>query len=74
MKGGEKIMAKYNRNLGKPIIKNDIQTVKMLAGKNTPTRIIGLKIGRTENSVRKIASENDISLKPTNQKPYNRKK
>ncbi|HUD08745.1 MAG TPA: hypothetical protein VMQ48_01485 [Candidatus Saccharimonadales bacterium] len=67
-------MAKYNRNSGKPIMKKDIQTVKILAKKNTPTRIIGLEIGRTEDSIRKIASENSISLKPTNQSPYNRKK
>jgi hypothetical protein len=67
-------MAKYNRNSGKPISQKDIQTVQSLAMKNTPTRIIGLDIGRTENSIRKIASENNISLKPINQSPYNRKK
>jgi len=67
-------MAKYNRNSGKPITQKDIQTVRTLARKNTPTRIIGLDIGRTEDSIRKIASENSISLKPTNQSPYNRKK
>ena len=67
-------MAKYNRNLGKPITKVDIQKVNQLAKKNTPTRIIGLEIGRTEASVRKIASENKISLRPTNQSPYNRRK
>lgn len=67
-------MAKYNRNLGKPITKMDIQTVKQLANKNTPTRVIGLKTGRTEDSIRRIASQNNISLKPTNQPPYNRKK
>ena len=67
-------MAKYNRNSGKPITNQDVKNVEQLAGKNTPTRVIGLKIGRTENSVRKIASENGISLSPTNQSPYNRKK
>jgi hypothetical protein len=66
-------MAKYNRNSGKPIIGEDIKTVKQLAGKNTPTRVIGLKIGRTENAIRKIASENKISLSPTNRSPYNRR-
>lgn len=67
-------MPKYNRNSGKPITKKDVQSVRVLANKNTPTRVIGLKIGRTEDSIRKIASGNSISLKPTNQKPYNRKK
>jgi tartrate dehydratase alpha subunit/fumarate hydratase class I-like protein len=65
---------KSTRNTGKPITKAVIQEVKSLAKQNTPTRVIGLKIGRTENSVRTIASKNDISLKPTNQSPYNRKK
>jgi len=52
-------MAKYNRNSGKPIMKKDIQTVKILAKKNTPTRIIGLEIGerkiRFEKLLRRIA-------------------
>ncbi|TSA44336.1 hypothetical protein D4R51_04045 [bacterium] len=49
-------MSKYNRNTGKPITQTEIKTIQSLARKNTPTRVIGLKIGRTENSVRKIAS------------------
>lgn len=48
--------------------------LKGLANQNTPTRVIGLKLGRTENSVYSKASELDVSLKPTNQSPYNRKK
>jgi hypothetical protein len=65
-------MAKYNRNSGKPITIKDIQSVRQLAVKNTPTGVISLKIGRTEDSVRSIASQNNISLRPTNQSPYNR--
>lgn len=60
-------------NHGKPITKKLINEVKDLAKKNTPTRVIGIKTGRTENSIRSIASENSISLKPTNQSPYDRK-
>ncbi|MDP1834187.1 MAG: hypothetical protein Q8L11_04655 [Candidatus Moranbacteria bacterium] len=67
-------MAKYNRNSGKPITTADVKAVRQLAKSNTPTRVIGLEIGRTEDSVRKIASRNDISLSPTNQSPYNRRK
>ena len=48
--------------------------VKQLAQENTPTRVIGLKLGRTEDAVRAKAGENNISLKPTNQSPYNRRK
>lgn len=67
-------MAKYNRNFGKPITTDDVKSVRQLAKDNTPTRVIGLKIGRTEDSVRRIASQNRISLNPVNQSPYNRKK
>jgi hypothetical protein len=67
-------MAKYTRNSGKPITQSVVRQIRQLAGQNTPTRVIGLKTGRTENSVRQIASENNISLKPTNQSPYGTKK
>ncbi|MCB0746136.1 MAG: hypothetical protein KDC52_17800 [Ignavibacteriae bacterium] len=67
-------MAKYDRNSGKPWTNSEISKIRDLAKQNTPTRVIGLKLGRTENAVRNKASENNISLKPTNQSPYNRKK
>lgn len=67
-------MKKTRVNHGKPITPAVIKQVKELAAHNTPTRVIGLKIGRTENSVYDIASKNDISLKPTNQSPYGTKK
>jgi hypothetical protein len=51
-----------------------VSQLKSLAKKNTPTRVIGLKLGRTEDAVQSKASENKISLKPTNQSPYDRKK
>jgi len=44
-----------------------------LANKNTPTRVIGIKLGRTEASIESMASELGVSLKPTNQSPYNRR-
>jgi hypothetical protein len=67
-------MAKYNRNSGKAWTPKDISTLKALAKGNTPTRVIGLKLGRTEDAVYSKASEEDISLDPTNQSPYNRSK
>jgi hypothetical protein len=66
-------MSKSNRNSGKPWTDQEVKQMKQLAEKNTPTRIIGLKLGRTENSVYSKASQENISLKPTNQSPYNRK-
>jgi len=67
-------MAKYNRNTGKSWTSNDVEQLKDLANRNTPTRVIGLKIGRTEDAVRSKASDLRVPLKPTNQAPYNRKK
>lgn len=67
-------MAKYNRNSGKPWTPKEVKELKKLASQNTPTRVIGLELGRTEDAVRTKASKNNISLKPTNQSPYNRTK
>ncbi len=41
---------------------------------NTPTRVIGLHMGRTADSIRSRASDIGVSLKPTNQSPYGTKK
>ena len=66
-------MAKYTRNTGKDWTTSDVRQLRELAKENTPTRVIGLKLGRTENSVRTKASSEGTSLKPTNQRPYNRR-
>ena len=39
---------------------------------NTPTRVIGIKMGRTPAALYKKASQEGISLKPTNQSPNQR--
>lgn len=65
---------KYIRNAGKPWTPAEQKELKALAKENTPTRVIGLKLGRPVGGVEKKAQELDISLKPTNQSPYNRKK
>jgi hypothetical protein len=67
-------MSKTPENDGKPWSKDDVQQLRRLAEQNTPTRVIGLKLGRTEDAVRSKAHERDISLKPVNQSPYNRSK
>lgn len=61
---------KSTRNQGKAWGKNDVSTLKLLAKQNTPTRVIGLKLGRTPNAVASMANKSGISLKPTNQSPY----
>jgi hypothetical protein len=67
-------MAKTPPNHGKDWKPSDVKHLGKLAKENTPTRVIGIKMGRTEDSVRQKASQEGISLKPTNQSPYNRKK
>lgn len=61
---------KSTRNMGKPWTVQDIRMLRQLANENTPTRVMGLKLGRTEASVRSKASNEGISLKPTNQSPF----
>ena len=66
-------MAKYNRNSGKEWTSQEVSKLRTLAKGNTPTGVIGLKLGRTESAVYTKASEKGISLGPTNQSPYNRR-
>jgi len=47
----------------------DKSQLRQLATGDTATRVIGLKMGRTEASVRSQASKQGNSLKPTNQAP-----
>jgi len=67
-------MSKSTRNSGTRWSKPDVQQLKQLTKENTPTRVIGLKLGRTAAAVQSKASQEKISLKPTNQSPYNRRK
>lgn len=67
-------MSKSTRNSCKPWTGVEIKSMAGLAKQNTPTRVIGLKLGRTEGAVRTKASNEGISLKPTNQSPYGTKK
>ena len=67
-------MAKQPPNHGKSWTDADIMELGKLAEGNTPTRVIGLKLGRTPEAIQSKASETHLSLKPTNQSPYNRLK
>lgn len=62
------------KNSGKPWSSGDVTTLKNLATKNTPTRVMGIKLGRTEDAIQSQASKIGLSLKPTNQPPYGTKK
>lgn len=63
-------MSKSTRNSGNAWTSADDAQLRKLARENTPTRVIGLKLGRTESAVYSRASELGVSLKPTNQSPY----
>jgi len=67
-------MAKKPENSGKRWTTADDQQLRKEAAGNTPTRVIGLHMGRSEDSVRSRANDIGVSLKPTNQSPYGTKK
>ncbi len=68
------MLPKYIKNKGKQWTSGEEQKLIQLAKKNTPTRVIGLELGRPVGGVRAKATEIRISLKPTNRSPYNRSK
>lgn len=66
-------MPKYIRNAGKRWSPQEERKLSQLAQENTPTRVIGLKLGRPAGGVQAKAQELKVSLRPPNQSPYNRK-
>ena len=67
-------MSKSTRNTGKSWTPTERQALRKMAKQNTPTRVIGFKLGRTPGAVQSQASKQNTSLKPTNQSPYTRRK
>lgn len=67
-------MAKTPKKSGQQWSPADVRKLKNLASGNTPTGLIAWELDRSVPAVRAKASEKNISLKPTNQKPYNRRK
>lgn len=63
----------YTRNSGKAWTSEDDDRLRDLASENTPTRVIGLKLGRTASAIYSHASKLGVSLKPTNQSPFSRR-
>ena len=66
--------AKKPARSGQEWTSKEVQQLRKEAAGNTPTRVIGLHLDRSEDAVRSKAHEEGISLKPTNQSPYNRGK
>ena len=71
--GKERVMSKSTRQTGKTWTPAENKQLRELARGNTPTGVIGLKLGRTKDAIRSQASRLGVSLKPTNQSPYNRR-
>jgi hypothetical protein len=67
-------MAKQPSNHGKSWTAAQVAKLEKLATQNTPTRVIAIKLERTPEAVQAKASQEKISLKPTNQSPYGTKK
>ncbi|MDD2230519.1 MAG: hypothetical protein PHY48_14055 [Candidatus Cloacimonetes bacterium] len=67
-------MTKKATNSGKQWTESEIHKMKDLVKGNTPTGLIAHELRRSEDSIRSKASQLSISLKPTNQSPYNRRK
>jgi hypothetical protein len=66
---GGALVPKSTQNSGKNWTPGEVGQLRDLARHNTPTRVIGLKLGRTPDAVQSKASDKGISLKPTNQAP-----
>ncbi len=67
-------MAKEPARHGKEWKTGEERRLRELARENTPTRVMGIKLERTPEAIYKKASELGVSLKPTNQSPYNRRR
>jgi hypothetical protein len=62
----------YQRNTGKPWTDKDVQQLEKLAEQDTPTGVIGLKLGRTTAAVYTRGLQEGISLMPPN--PHHKRK
>lgn len=65
---------KTPKNQNKPWSDKNIAQLATLADKKKPTGLIAWELGRSKDAVYKKASEENISLHPTNKSPYNRRK
>lgn len=67
-------MAKTPTQHRQPWTDSEVKQLRGFVRGNTPTGLIAYKLHRTEDAVRQKAHVEGISLKPTNQSPYNRRK
>ena len=67
-------MAKPPANHRKAWSASDLKQLKAEVKQNTPTRVLGLHLGRTPTAVQAKAGALGVSLKPVNQRPYGKAK
>ena len=67
-------MPKSTRNSGSNWTPTEIRELGKLARQNTPTRVIGLKLGRTPAAIYTRAAQEGISLSLPNRSPYERRR
>jgi hypothetical protein len=72
LQAGEKL-PHYISKTGQRWTRDDVKELRTLAKKNTPTRVISSKIGRSPDAIQAKASQEHISLKPANRSPYGRR-
>lgn len=65
-------LPKSKRNTGTSWSAAEEKELRTLIKGNTPTRVIGLKLGRSEASIRSKVQKLSLSLMPPNRSPYNR--
>ena len=65
---------KYIRNSKKIWNEDAVKLFRRLVKGNTPTRVIGLKLGRSAKAIYDKAKKLHLSLMPPNRSPYNRRK
>lgn len=79
MKNGVKIEMTHRKgpkpnHKGEEWTESQVNRLKSMAKGNTPTPLIADALGRTIDAIRSRASDENISLKPTNKSPYNRQR
>jgi hypothetical protein len=67
-------MAKPPKNHRAAWTGDQVKQLNAEVKQNTPTRVLGLHLGRTPAAAQAKAGELGLSLKPTNQRPYGTKK
>jgi hypothetical protein len=66
-------MAKTPPNSGRPWTASEVKQLKQEIRENTPTRVMGLKHGRSPGAVQAKANGLGLSTKPVNRSPYGTK-